>query len=91
MSNLYIFKPAEKWKYCGGAIAVVANDFETAAKLLEDSERHPWSTTHPPRVYESEDQIEKTVQNWDLWVLDSIFVLEDNQPSHVAFTNYNYS
>lgn len=85
--NLYIFEPY-KWTYCGGAIGVVAEDFEKTVDLIIDNNQDSDSY----RV----EYFQRTPENfrdgmWDQWLLThDILVNPDRRPG-VLFNNWNYS
>lgn len=39
---IWIFKPSDKWKYCGGGVVVLAKDFSRAVQLCKEHENEEY-------------------------------------------------
>ena len=94
--NLYVFVPYE-WDYCGGAIGVVASDFDEAVEIIKavkhrqpgtSEERFPYKNhlfIKPEREYEylaKED-------SWEQWILEYECKTDDDKGPRVVFDNWN--
>jgi hypothetical protein len=87
--KLFIFEPYD-WAYCGGAVGIVAENFEQAVELAIEE------FTDDEGV--CDDKFQKTTEgfekdHWSQWLLsDELTIIEDGPPNpRVLFCNWNYS
>lgn len=64
MKNIYIFKPSEQWRYCGGGLVIVAESFEEAQKLVAENPE-PLKTA---KLFKKESDIDKE-EFMSIWIL----------------------
>ncbi len=85
--RVFIFEPCN-WEYCGGALGVIANDFDEAVKLLrkEGKER---SNNHMGNFSESREDYPD--ENSGQWLLTNTFDISDSEKPRVFLFNFNYA
>lgn len=87
--KLFIFEPYV-WAYCGGAIGVVAMDFEEAVKLAKESEKND-DGGYDGDFQKIAEKLKK--DHWDQWLLSAeLTIMEEGPPNpRVLFNNYNHA
>ena len=74
MSKLWIFKPSDKWRYCGGGLVIIADSFEECQKLWDE------------KLYLTNEEIEGT---YNTWIFVENFEIT-YQPSRIVMSDYNW-
>lgn len=81
--KLYLFKPSEKWRYCGGVIAVISPSFEEVQKVLDDHDQGD------EKVYYAEIDVPDDGKNWSKWVVVESFEVQGELP-RIVINDYNW-
>lgn len=86
---MYIFEPCN-WAYCGGAIVVIAENFDQAVYLAKEA----CTDKDDEETYDgifSRDQKDMEENHWDQWLLTEEFKILDDKSPRVVVNNWNYS
>ena len=88
--KLFIFEPYS-WAYCGGAVGIVAENFEQAVELAIEEYTDPEDGT-------CDDKFQRTTEgfqedSWSQWLLsDELTIVEEGKPNpRVLFCNWNFA
>ena len=82
MKTAFIFKPSECWRYCGGGLVILADNFEEAQKLF-DEELFKSET-------EAEQEAIKTNQDYKKWTLVDTLICEKEYESRIVLNDENW-
>lgn len=77
--KLYIIKPSEKWHYCGGGGAIIAEDFKEAQEMLLKQKDE--------KLYYSESEVE---DNYSCWIKVEDFRVS-GESKRIVLLDYNWA
>lgn len=75
--KIFIFKPSEKWSYCGGGLAIIAYDFDGCKQYFDEN------------LYISEESVPDS-PSYDKWVLVASFGVTGDPALGKVFDDYNW-
>lgn len=79
--KILVFKTSEKWSYCAGGLAIIAEDFTDAQRIM--AAEHPNDTIHAS---------EESAVNNGSWVLVASYTLADPTPEKkVVLYDFNWA
>lgn len=84
--KLFVFEPYE-WAYCGGAIVVIAKDYEEAINLIISF------NPSDELLYEyfSKNRNNFKKGHYDQWILTNTIDMSDSFDSKIIVYNWNYA
>ena len=84
--KLYIFRPHEKWNYCGGSIIIIAENFNDCKKIFD-----LWGNYEDKcNMFFKEDE-DTEYPYWDTWVLQEELEVNCELEPRVVLCNFNYA